>query len=115
MGPLLFILYVNDIPSCVPISQTFMYADDAKLTKEVNCFGDCLDLQQGLSGICDWSQSQKHVFNVAKCNLLHFHASVCDINYNYSIDGVSLPVLDSHKDMELLFLRIYLGENITVQ
>ena len=53
LGPVLFMLYVNNFPRCVPTLQTFMYTDDTKLTKEMNCVDDCLDLQQGLSCLCD--------------------------------------------------------------
>ena len=32
LGPVLFMLYVNDIQRCVPTLETLMYADDTKLT-----------------------------------------------------------------------------------
>ena len=32
LGPLLFLLYINDLPNCLSISQPRMYADDTHLT-----------------------------------------------------------------------------------
>ena len=61
-----------------------------------------MDLQQGLCEIYDWSLSQKLTFNVAKYNLLHFNTSACEFNYNYSMDGMFLPTLDSHKDLGVI-------------
>ena len=33
LGPLMFIMYINDLPSVCQHSKIFMYADDAKLSK----------------------------------------------------------------------------------
>ena len=35
IGPLLFILYINDLPSTVPRVGMFIFADDTKLLKRV--------------------------------------------------------------------------------
>ena len=33
LGPLLFILYINDFPLCVPNASVHMYADDSNLDR----------------------------------------------------------------------------------
>ncbi len=45
-GPLLFIVYVNDIPSPSSFSSVYLYADDSKLIKSINSFEDCSHLQE---------------------------------------------------------------------
>ena len=31
LGPLLFVIYINDLPRCNPQSEFFIYADDTKI------------------------------------------------------------------------------------
>ncbi len=37
LGPLLFLIYVNDIPSLCSFSSVFLFADDAKLIASLKC------------------------------------------------------------------------------
>ena len=58
LGPLLFLLYVNDIPNCLSNSQSRMYADDTHLT-----YADIgsieASLNQDLSNINRWLIANK--------------------------------------------------------
>ena len=33
LGPLLFIIYINDLPSCVTVSRTLLFVDDTKIIR----------------------------------------------------------------------------------
>ena len=48
LGPLLFILYVNDIPDIVE-GGARMFAGDTKIYSVIKNFDDCLRLQQNLN------------------------------------------------------------------
>lgn len=48
LGPLLFILLVNDLPQWIKSSMR-MFADDAKVWTIVNSQEDCLSLQNDLN------------------------------------------------------------------
>ena len=45
LGPLLFLLFVNDIPSNVKHSKVALFADDTKMYISVNNITDCNKLQ----------------------------------------------------------------------
>ncbi|CAB4020226.1 Hypothetical predicted protein [Paramuricea clavata] len=49
LGPLLFLLYEDDLLSSIVSSSIATYADDTKLFKEINCLDDATALQDDLS------------------------------------------------------------------
>jgi len=69
LGPLLFILYVNDIPNIIQ-SNVRMFADDTKIYSVIKSFDDNLRLQKGLEYLMQWSHVWLLKFNAAKCKLL---------------------------------------------
>ena len=55
LGPSLFSLYVNELPSLVS-SQLLMFADDIKLYRTIRSSEDCLVLQNDINILLDWSK-----------------------------------------------------------
>ena len=53
LGPI-FLLHINDLPDCIQHSEIFLYADDAKIFKRINCRLDCVLLQQDFDSIANW-------------------------------------------------------------
>ena len=53
LGPLLFVMYINDLPDEV-ISITKIFADDSKLLSVVNGPKDGLSLRNVLDRVCEW-------------------------------------------------------------
>ena len=48
LGPLLFIIYMNDLSSCVTISKTLLFIDDTKIYNTVCSPGDISLFQNDL-------------------------------------------------------------------
>ena len=72
LGPLLFILYVNDIPDLVD-SKIKMLADDIKIYTQVTSFSDALSFQNDLDKVCGWVREPWLLhFNIAKCKHLKY-------------------------------------------
>ena len=57
LGPILFLLFINDFPDVIPEStSTGLYADDTKLYREISTLEDCSQLQEALSCADVWSK-----------------------------------------------------------
>ena len=70
LRPLLFILYVNNIPDLVD-SKIKMFADDIKIYTQVTSFSDVLSFQNDLDKFYGWAREWLLRFNIAKCKHLN--------------------------------------------
>jgi hypothetical protein len=69
LGPVLFVIFINDLPSAVD-SLCSMYADDTKIYSKACHEEDCLKLQKDLDNLVEWSERWQMKFNEAKCKVL---------------------------------------------
>ena len=101
LGPLLFILYINDLPT-VPIhSSLLLFADDSKCRRRIE---DSQLLQSDLYRLCEWSHSSGLIFNSSKSCVLSYHSPRSDpISFDYSIDDQVIDHLSVCKDLGVLF------------
>ncbi len=101
-GPLLFIIYINDLSDCVRYSDVYLYADDAKLLKCINCRLDCVLFQHDIDAVAAWCASWQLKLNVSKCQSVRFGLSVKP-TVDYCILGVPLQKVLSTKDLGIIF------------
>ena len=62
LGPLLFLIYVNDIPLSILHSSVLLFADDKTYYKHVKCPSDATLLQHDLDALSTWSNGWKLFF-----------------------------------------------------
>ena len=70
LGPMLFVLYINDLPESV-ISHTFLFADDTKMYNIISKPSDCELLQGDLKNLAQWSGKWLVRFHAGKCKHMH--------------------------------------------
>ena len=70
LGPLLFIIFINDLPNKINQSNVLTFADDTKLTKRVCEEKDCSLLQKDLNYVIKWSQNNMMKLNNDKFELI---------------------------------------------
>lgn len=70
LGPLLFLLYINDLPNSISCNPK-LFADDTCLVINSNCISDLKEsITSELSKIHSWVNANKLVINPSKSNLL---------------------------------------------
>jgi len=98
LSPLLFILFINDLPSHIQ-SGCFMYADDVKIYREVRSTSDADLLHADLARLVDWSSTWKLQLNAAKCKSFTITLKRMPIVNHYSISGEILDRVTTMRDL----------------
>ena len=62
LGPLLIILYINDLSVNVRHSEIALFADDAICVKNVKSVASCIELPSDIDSIFSWSQNWRMIF-----------------------------------------------------
>ena len=95
LGPLMFLLYINDINQNIN-SKSRLFADDCVLYREINSKLDCLELQQDLQKLVDWSHTWQMSFNINNCHTSHAHRKKQPIIHTYTMDNTPVTPVTHH-------------------
>ena len=75
LGPLLFSIYINDLPSCSHMFKMIMYGDDTTLLCDLNDDNDIETLiNDELCKITNWLLANQLSLNVNKTKFMVFHS-----------------------------------------
>lgn len=101
LGPLLFVLFINDLTTELQGVSSLVYADDVKLFKAVTCTADAIMLQQNIDKIHNWSQSNLLSLNAQKCCSMSY--GIQRINHKYRVENDELQKVSEYKDLGVTF------------
>ena len=113
LGPLLFVIYINDLPDLVDkFTLVFLFADDTKLFRHIQSSADVLILQSDIQKLSAWSKKWLLRFHPDKCvamNLGNREHIISGYAYTldgrkieksiYSMEGQALDITDCEKDL----------------
>ena len=103
LGPILFLVYINDMPEYIK-SSCRLFADDSIIYRVIQGLRDCATLQDDLDRLHQWELDWGMLFNPSKCNIMNVSKSPnCKPN-KYSLKGVVLETIPNAP---------YLGVNIS--
>ena len=112
LGPLLFLVYINDLNKASSLFETLTYADDSTLiyspTERLKTEELALIINDELKKFNSWFRSNKLSLNISKTNYVIFHATKKTVlNVDLNLNGVRIERVKSFK-----FLGLLINENI---
>ncbi|KAI8480025.1 hypothetical protein Bbelb_422330 [Branchiostoma belcheri] len=103
LGPLLFLLYINDLPYQLD-SNVRLFADDCLLYVELSTQTDSQLLQKDLNTLEEWQSKWLMQFNPEKCYIMHITNKRTPHATSYQFCGQALATTKTHP---------YLGVTLT--
>ena len=98
LGPLLFVIFINDLDECTTTISTMMkFADDTKLGNKATNSDNCVLMQQCIDKLIAWANMWCMEFNVKKCKVMHIGRG--NPMYQYSMNGTPLQVCEGERDI----------------
>ena len=107
LGPLLFLLYINDISSVVAHSKVKLFADDVTIYKEISSSSDAALLQVDLSSIAQWAKKWLLRLNPLKCDSIVISNKCSPPLPSYHLDSSAI----SHHPV-VRYLGVFVDSNL---
>ena len=87
MGPLPFLLFINDLPSVAdPHTQVRLFTDDCLVNRNIKSIQDQIQFQRDLDALNDWGTSWGMEFNAKKCNIMTISSKETPLTKFYQLD-----------------------------
>jgi hypothetical protein len=105
LGPLLFVLYINDLPDLIT-SNIKLYADDTKIYKDTSSTQAKEEFQQDILTLQEWSSKWLLRFHPDKCKTMTIGHYEQEHQYYMTLpDGshLNLQNVSSEKDLGVIF------------
>ena len=104
LGPLLFLIYINDLPSNIS-SNIRLFADDCIIYRKIRSPADHLELQRDLDEVTAWCKLWQMSLNTDKCKLITFSRKKNNSSFNYSLNNTLVSPGCSYKYLGVHFFN----------
>ena len=102
LGPLLFVIYINDIDEGI-VSKISKFADDTKLCAKVNNESEAEVLRGDLLRLYRWSEEWQMKFNIEKCSVMHVGRR--NRGFEYKINDKWMRSTEEERDLGVIIHR----------
>ena len=113
IGPLLFLIFVNDLNNSNEVLDPVLFADDINLFVPTIIRALFETASQGLTQINDWFLANKLFLNVGKTKYMLFHKLTDQKNIPLKLPSLQLNGNIIERENSLKFLGAILDEHLT--
>lgn len=101
LGPILFVLYINDMPEVTSIgTDTYLFADDTKAFRGIFQQSDCEHLQEDIHALHEWSEKWLLCFHPDKCKVMRIGRSKVEQKAYTLKEGITpMEYVEAEKDI----------------
>lgn len=85
LGPLLFLVFINDLPLHVKNSRILLFADDFKLFRNIGDIEDCRQLQADINNVENWCLMNRLKLNIKKTSVLSLTRKRDTVTFDYTL------------------------------
>ena len=102
LGPILFIIFINDIDLCLSHFEAFVskFADDTKIAKVVTDGNSAMEMQAIIQNLEKWCTDWGMEFNISKCTIMHFGHN--NPKFEYTMNGQKLSSSSEQRDLGVI-------------
>ena len=97
LGPLIFLIFINDLEEGAAADLVFKFADDTKVATIIKEEADRDNLQRTLDELENWAQLWGMAFNVQKCKVMHVGTK--NKQYEYRMNNTVLDATVEERDL----------------
>ncbi|GBN81981.1 hypothetical protein AVEN_117678-1 [Araneus ventricosus] len=103
LGPLLFILFINDLTCIFKYSGCLLFADNLKLFGSIRSDLDSVLLQRDLDCLFKWCIDNRLHLNIEKCNVLSYTRKAQPLIHVYKINNPVLSRSNTVTNLGIIF------------
>lgn len=111
LGPLLFLIYINDLPSFLQMKIT-MFADDTTIQHFGNNLSEMKqEINQTLKSLTSWLKSNRLLLNIQKTKVVLFSPRNINHDFELTLNGIAIQQVGfKHADKSLKFLGLNIDD-----
>uniref|UniRef100_A0A672GN57 Reverse transcriptase domain-containing protein n=1 Tax=Salarias fasciatus TaxID=181472 RepID=A0A672GN57_SALFA len=109
LGPVLFLLYINDIDTASSLLKCILFADDTTLYYAGDNINEVLEIvEKEFQNVIKWFNTNKLSLNISKTKYMIFSYRRTDVDTTLTVEGIEIE-----RTNEIKFLGVLLDEQLT--